>query len=51
LNKVIHERREEIINGNLWKVIILLAIPLFINNFINAAYNFIDTLFVANIGG
>ncbi|GAA0178892.1 MATE family efflux transporter [Clostridium sediminicola] len=51
MSEVIDTRREEIINGGLWKTIILLSIPLFINNFINAAYNFIDTLFVANIGG
>ncbi|WP_058485782.1 MATE family efflux transporter [Defluviitalea phaphyphila] len=44
------KRRDLIINGSMWKTIILLAIPVAINNFINAAYNLIDTLFVSYIG-
>jgi putative MATE family efflux protein len=43
-------RRELILEGNLWKAIILLAVPAAINDFIRALYDLIDALFVANIG-
>lgn len=44
------KRRELILKGNLWKVILLLAVPVAMNNCINATYGLIDTYFVANIG-
>mgnify|MGYP001822249028 CR=1 FL=1 len=44
------KRRKLILEGNLWKAVLVLAIPAAINDFIRAMYNLIDTLFVANIG-
>ena len=44
------KRRQMILQGNLWKAIILLAIPSAINDFIRATYNLVDTIFVAEIG-
>lgn len=44
------KRRELILSGNLWKAVIVLAIPAAINDFIRAMYNLIDTLFVSTIG-
>ncbi len=44
------KRRTLILEGNLWKAVLLLAIPAAINDFIRSMYNLIDTLFVANIG-
>jgi putative MATE family efflux protein len=43
-------RRELILEGNLWKTILLLAVPVAINDFILAMYNLIDTFFVSHIG-
>lgn len=48
-NKLL-KRRDIILTGDLWKAILLLAVPIAINNFIHSTYNLIDTLFVANIG-
>lgn len=44
------KRRQLILEGNLWKAVLVLAIPAAINDFIRAMYNLVDTLFVANIG-
>jgi len=45
------QRREAILNDNITKVIITLAIPVIINNLIQTFYNLTDTYFVAQIGG
>ncbi|GKX29425.1 MATE family efflux transporter [Vallitalea longa] len=44
------KRRHMILQGNLWQVILILSVPVVINNFVQSVYNFIDVLFVANIG-
>lgn len=44
------KRRQLILEGNLWHAILVLAIPAALNDFIRAAYNLIDTFFVASIG-
>jgi putative MATE family efflux protein len=44
------KRRDLILNGNIWKAIILLAVPVAMTSFIDAMYNLVDTYFVANIG-
>lgn len=44
------KRRSLILQGNLWKAILLLAIPAAINDFIRSAYQMVDTIFVSNIG-
>ncbi|WP_320048120.1 MATE family efflux transporter [uncultured Ilyobacter sp.] len=44
------ERRDLILNGNLWQAILLLAVPVAVNDFVRAMYNLIDTFFVSNIG-
>ncbi len=43
------KRREKILNGNLWYVVLSICMPLFIYNFFNSAYSFIDTIMVSNI--
>lgn len=45
------ERTQEILKGNLWKVIIKLTIPVLLTNFIQTLYNLTDTYFVSRIGG
>jgi len=45
------QRREAILNDNISKVIITLAIPVMINNLIQTFYNLTDTYFVGQIGG
>ncbi len=42
-------RREKILNGKLLPIIISICLPLFIYNFFNTLYNFIDTIMVSNI--
>lgn len=44
------ERREMVVNGNMWKALLFLAVPVAINNFFNASYDLIDTFFVSSIG-
>ncbi len=41
---------ERILNGNLFKVIIYLSLPIMLNTFVVAIYNLIDAIFVSNIG-
>lgn len=43
------KRRNIILNGNLWVVIFSVCFPLFIYNFFDSLYNFIDTIMVSNI--
>ncbi len=50
MNDKLLKRRDLILNGSLWRAIILLAVPVAINDFVRAMYNLIDTFFVANIG-
>jgi len=50
MNDKILKRRELILKGSLWKAILLLAVPVAMNDMIRAAYNLVDTFFVANIG-
>lgn len=44
------EKRELILNGNLYKVITVLAIPIMINNFIQTLYNLADAFYVGQLG-
>ncbi|SHH44978.1 MATE family efflux transporter [Clostridium grantii] len=46
----VENRRELILEGNLWKVIMVLAVPVAINDLILGFYNLIDAFFVASIG-
>ncbi len=43
-------KRELIINGSLWRVIIVIAAPMMFMNIMTYAYNIIDTILVADIG-
>ena len=43
-------RRKLILEGNLWRAILVLAIPAAINDFIRSMYSLIDTYFVSSIG-
>lgn len=43
-------KRELIVNGNLFKVILVLSLPLVLKNVIQAFYQIIDTFFSDNIG-
>lgn len=43
--RVDEKRREKILNGDLWRVIISICAPLFIYNLFNSFYSLIDTIF------
>lgn len=43
------KRREKILNGNMWLVIISICAPLFIYNLFTSLYGFVDTLFANEI--
>lgn len=43
-------KRNEILNGNLVKIILTLAIPVMINSFIQSMYNLTDTFWLGKIG-
>lgn len=43
--KIDEKKREQILNDNLWKVIIAIAMPLFIYNLFNSFYSLVDSLF------
>ena len=45
------EKREMILNGKMNKVIMTLALPIMLNNFIHTIYNLTDTFFVSKIPG
>lgn len=47
---MIKNRRSFILNGNLYKVIGVLAFPIMINNLIQTLYNLVDGLWVSKIG-
>lgn len=44
------ERRELILNGDMYKVIIMLALPIMINNLIQTLYNLADGVWVSRLG-
>ena len=43
-------KREMILNGNLVKAILTLAIPVMLNSFIQSMYNLTDTFWLGKIG-
>ncbi|MDF2611891.1 MAG: efflux family protein [Lachnospiraceae bacterium] len=43
-------RRQDILEGNLPRILLILAIPVMLDNFMNAIFNLIDTFFVSGIG-
>ena len=45
------DRRKLILEGNMYKVIWTLALPIMFNNFIQTVYNVTDTYFVSKLGG
>lgn len=45
------KKRELILNGKMRKVILTLALPIMLNNFIHTIYNLTDTFFVSKIPG
>ena len=44
------DKRNIILNGNLVKAILMLAIPVMINSFIQSMYNLTDTYWLGKIG-
>ncbi|MTI46434.1 MATE family efflux transporter [Sporosalibacterium faouarense] len=44
------QKRDLILNGNMTKVIITLALPIMLNNFIQTIYNLTDTFWVSKLG-
>ncbi len=44
------QRRDMVLNGNLWKVILVIAFPVIVFNLINAFYNVFDASIASNIG-
>ncbi|NMB08595.1 MAG: MATE family efflux transporter [Tissierellia bacterium] len=44
------DRKELILNGDMYKVIITLSIPIMINNFIQTLYNLADAMWVSKLG-
>lgn len=43
------KRREKILNGNLFSIILQICLPLFIYNLFDSLYSFVDTIMVSNI--
>ena len=43
------KRRDKILNGNLFSVILQICLPLFIYNLFDSLYSFVDTIMVSNI--
>lgn len=44
------DRKELILNGNMYKVIITLSLPIMLNNFIQTLYNLADAMWVSKLG-
>ena len=44
------DKRNMILNGNLFHAILMLAIPVMINSFIQSMYNLTDTFWLGRIG-
>lgn len=47
--KIDEKRRNQILNGNMWKVIIAICAPLFVYNLFNSLYNLVDSIFANEI--
>lgn len=47
--KIDDKRRSQILNGNLWTVIIAICAPLFVYNLFNSFYNLVDSIFANEI--
>ena len=47
--KIDEKRRLQILNGNMWKVIIAICAPLFIYNMFNSFYTLVDSIFANEI--
>lgn len=47
--KMDEKRRTEILNGNMWKVVIAICAPLFIYNLFNSLYGLVDSIFANEI--
>lgn len=45
------EKRNLVLSGNLYKVILFLALPIMFNNLMKTLYNLVDTFWVAKISG
>lgn len=45
------KKREEIVSGNLYKVILSLSMPIILSNFIQTLYDLTDSFFVGKLGG
>lgn len=50
MKKLSAEKRNMILEGNLFQAIIVLAIPIMINSFIQSMYNLTDTYWLGQIG-
>ena len=44
------QRKELMLKGNLYKVIITLSLPIMINNLIQTLYNLVDGMWVSKLG-
>lgn len=44
------KNQKEILNGSLWKAILSLAVPVFLNSFIQTMYNLTDTYWLGKLG-
>ncbi len=47
---ITEKRRQEILEGSLIHILLILAVPVMLDNFMNATFNLIDTFFVSSIG-
>lgn len=50
MQTITNRRRQDILEGNLPRILLILAIPVMLDNFMNAIFNLIDTIFVSSIG-
>lgn len=48
--KTIESRSKAIIEGDVWKVIIMIALPMAIQNLLQAVYSLLDTIFATELG-
>lgn len=48
--KDIKSRSEAILEGNIWKVVLLIALPMAIQNLLQAVYSLLDTVFASELG-
>lgn len=45
MSDLVSRRRDQILNGNVWKVILIVAIPVMVNQIVVQIYNMFDTYF------